>query len=117
MAYRFERLEIWKTAIEYAKRIYQLTENFQKHEVYGLTSQLRRAAVSVSSNIAEGSASDSDREFRNFLNYAIRSVAEIVSELNIAKAMGYLDDKEFRLSYDESEVLIKRITSFRKTLS
>ena len=117
MAYRFEKLEIWKDSVECARRIYRLTENFPKHELYGLTSQLRRAAVSISSNIAEGSASESVKEFKLFLNYSIRSVAEVVSELYLATTMGYLGESDYRSSYEESEVLIKRITAFRKALS
>lgn len=116
MAYRFEKLEIWSAAVEYAKKIYSATEAFPKQELYGLTSQLRRAVVSISSNIAEGSASESIKEFRMFLNYSIRSIAETVSQLSIAKAMDYLKENEYRTLYEESEILVKRMSSFRKTL-
>ena len=117
MAYRFEGLEIWKVAIAYAKRIYKITENFPRQETYGLTNQLRRAVVSVSSNIAEGSASDSSKDFKNFLNYSIRSLAEVTSELSIAKALGYLEGTDYQSLYNESEVLVKRIVVFKRALS
>ena len=114
--FRFESLDIWKLAIEYADRIYDITIKFPKYELFALTSQLRRAAVSISANIAEGSLSDSNREFKSFLNYAIRSTGETISELVIAKRREYIDEKEFQSIYKDAEVLVKRTTVFRKGL-
>lgn len=111
--FRFENLEIWKGAIEYARQIYKVTSTFPKDEVYGLTIQLKRAAVSISSNIAEGSAPASKREFRSFLNYSSRSVAEVVSELKLAMLLNYLSNESYQSLYGASESLIKRITAFK----
>jgi four helix bundle protein len=114
--FRFETLEIWQAGISFNDRIYSISDKFPKHELFCLTSQLRRAAISVTANIAEGSASHGVKDFKNFLNYSIRSVAEIVSELFIAKRRGYLNDSDFNHLYSEAEVLIKRITCFKNNL-
>lgn len=114
--FRFESLDIWHLAIEYANRIYDSTMKFPRDELFALTSQLRRAGVSISANISEGSLSDSNKEFRSFLNYAIRSLGETVSELVIAKKRKYIVDKEFQSIYKEAEVLVKKITVFKKGL-
>ena len=114
--FRFEGLEIWQLAIEYADKIYDITMKFPKDELFGLTSQIRRASISISANIAEGSLSDSNREFKSFLNYAIRSAGETVSESVIAKKRGYLSKEEFQSIYEKAEILVKRTTVFKKGL-
>jgi four helix bundle protein len=114
--FRFETLEIWQNAILYIKKIYQLTEKFPKPETYSLTSQLRRSAVSIAVNIAEGSASQSKKEFRMFLSYSIRSLAENIAELLIAKEMNFINQDQINILYKEAEILIRRITSFKNIL-
>ncbi|MFA6098148.1 MAG: four helix bundle protein [Patescibacteria group bacterium] len=115
--FRFETLEIWKEAIIFVNKIYLTTEkNFPKHELYALTSQVRRAAISVSANIAEGSANDSIRGFKLFLNYSIRSLVEVISELYIARDREYINNQDFNSLYLNAEVLVKRITCFKKSL-
>jgi len=114
--FRFESLEIWHSAIKFTRLIYEHTSKFPKDELFGLTSQLRRASVSISSNIAEGSLSGSKKEFKNFLNYSIRSVGEVVSELVVAREINYLNEKDSSVLYNEAETLTKRITSFKNSL-
>jgi four helix bundle protein len=87
----FRDLRIWQKAIEFAKEIYVLTRAFPRDERFGLTSQLKRAAVSVSSNIAEGHARQG-REFKHFLSVARGSLAEAESQLLLAVELGYLKD-------------------------
>lgn len=84
MGRSFQDLIVWQRAIDLTTDIYRLTEEFPRAEVYGLTSQLRRAAVSVASNIAEGSGRGSRKEFRQFLNTARGSLCEIETQLLIA---------------------------------
>ena len=79
MAFKFEKLEIWQLAIDLADRIDQLTQTFPKHEIFVLTSQMKKAADSVSLNIAEGSTGQSDAEQVRFLRYASRSALEVVN--------------------------------------
>jgi four helix bundle protein len=86
-----EKLEVWKTAVEFVVEIYKQTESFPKEERFGLTSQIRRASVSIVANIAEGAGRDSSREFAYFLSNAQDSASELASELVIARRLSYLD--------------------------
>ena len=88
----YERLEAWKVCYALVLRVYQATDLFPKHELYGLTSQARRAAFSAAANIAEGSAKRGAREFRRFLDIAIGSLAELAFALRLAKDLGYLQE-------------------------
>ena len=88
-----ERLDVWKKAIELVTTCYQATAAFPKEERFGLTSQIRRAAVSIPANIAEGAARDSPREFTYFLSNAQGSASELETELLIANKLGYLAEQ------------------------
>ena len=90
----YKDLEVWKLSIELVKEIYRITEKFPPSEIYGLTNQIRRAAVSIPSNIAEGQERNSAKEFRQFLAIALGSVAEIETQLIIAKEIHYLTEAE-----------------------
>ena len=87
-------LEAWQRALKLVKTIYSATASFPKSELYGLTSQMRRAAVSIPSNIAEGSARNTTPEFLRFLYIARGSLAELETQLLIARDLGYLKDAE-----------------------
>ena len=87
----FERFVAWQRAMSFTEEIYRVTASFPKHEVYGLSSQLRRAAVSVTANIAEGTAKKGKRDFKRFLDIALGSLSEAASLLILAKRLGYLD--------------------------
>lgn len=94
-------LEVWKLFIESVKNIYQITNKFPDAEIYGLTSRLRRSAISIPSNIAEGQGRNSFKEFRQFLGVALGSAAELETQLVIAKGIDYLvDDELFPLLTD-----------------
>jgi len=86
----YERLEAWNVSHELVLDVYRATETFPRHELYGLTSQARRAAFSVAANIAEGSAKRGPREFRRFLDIAIGSLAELAFTLRLARDLGLL---------------------------
>lgn len=85
-----KELEAWKKSIEFVSEIYELTKDFPKEEIYGLTNQIRRCAVSIPSNIAEGSARQSDKEFIQFLYVAMGSLVELETQLIIAKNLSYI---------------------------
>jgi len=89
----FRDLEVWKKGIEIAKDVYQMTSGFPREEVYGLTSQMRRASVSVPSNIAEGFNRFHNKEYRRFLYIALGSCAELETQVEIAGELKYIDDK------------------------
>lgn len=88
--YRFERLVVWQKAMEFARHVYAVTRRFPRDEIYGLTSQFRRAATSVPLNIAEGSACRTRKEFQQFLYIALRSQYECVTIIKLALGLGYL---------------------------
>ena len=90
----YQDLEVWKSAIALVKEIYQATARFPSSEIYGLTNQIRRAAVSIPSNIAEGQGRISPKEFRQFLSISIGSLAEMETQLIIAKEINYLAQEE-----------------------
>ena len=86
----YRELKVWRLAMELAEEVYKLCTEFPKHEVYGLTSQLQRAAVSVPSNIAEGQARNSSKEFGHFLSIARGSLAEMETQIMLAQRLNYL---------------------------
>jgi four helix bundle protein len=86
----FRDLRVWQQAIELTVAVYKATEEFPKHEVYGLSQQMRRAAVSIASNIAEGKGHRSDKEFRHFLFHARGSLLELETQIVIATKLEYL---------------------------
>ena len=102
-------LKVWQKSIDFFTKIYTETNNFPKTEIYGLISQLRRAAVSIPSNIAEGSARNTDKELLHFLYVSRASAAEIETQLLISKNLGFLNDLN-PLKEDLIEIL-KMITA------
>lgn len=97
-----KRLLAWQKGMDLVVEIYELTKGFPRDEIYGLTSQIRRASISVPSNISEGAAGRSVMQFRNFLSVAIGSLNEISTQLEIAYRVGYLD--RHKLDQAESRV-------------
>lgn len=91
----YKELIVWQKAVELVTVIYSVTKSFPKEEIYGLTNQIRRAAVSVPSNIAEGFGRNSKNEFRRFLKIAIASLFELQTQLEIAKNLEFLTTEEF----------------------
>ena len=87
-----KNLNVWKKAVELSILVYKITETFPKSELYGLSSQMRRAAVSVPSNIAEGAARKGSKEFDYFLNISRGSLSELDTQVEIARGLGYLKD-------------------------
>ena len=100
----YRDLDVWQCAIQLSVQLYKLTRNFPREEVYGLTSQLRRAGVSVASNIAEGYGRSSKGEYRNFLGVARGSALEVQTQLVIARELGFGDPSRI----GEAEVLAER---------
>jgi four helix bundle protein len=107
-------LDVWKKGIEFVVNIYSATEIFPKTETYGLTNQLRRAAVSVPSNIAEGAARNSDKEFIQFLFIALGSLSETETQIIIASKLNYISNGDNIL--DNIQTLRKMLTGLIKYL-
>lgn len=112
----FEELTIWQESRKFTNKIYALTKKFPKEELYGLTSQIRRAAVSIMSNIAEGFDRRSDKELSNFLSIARGSTAEVQNNLYIALDLKYISKEEFNKTYKESKNVAKRINGLMNYL-
>ena len=115
MAFKFEKLEVWQLALELANNIHLLTRNFPKEEMFSLTSQIKRAADSVSLNIAEGSTGQSDAEQLRFLGYAQRSALEVVGALHLSLRRDYISKEIFEIHHNELTILVKRIQSFKNS--
>lgn len=119
--HNFRELKIWQEAMEIAKLTYKVTKHFPSSEMYGLTSQMNRAAVSIPSNIAEGAGRNSNKEFTHFLNIAIGSCFELETQITLASEFNYLqkDDTDallFRLNKLE-KMINALITSVRKQIT
>ena len=103
----FRQYKIWQKAIELTDRVYSYTENFPKSEIYALSSQLQRAAVSIVSNIAEGSSRTSEKDFAHFLEMAIGSAFEVETPLTIAKRRCYISENAYLQEIEEIQYLEK----------
>ena len=101
--FKFEKLDVWQKAIDLADRVYSKTKSSPADERFGLTNQMRRAAVSIFSNIAEASARISDADFARFVEIATESMFEVVSESTVAKRQGYLSEDSFAAIYNAAE--------------
>lgn len=111
-----KKLDVWKSSIKVTSIIYELTLNFPNHELYGLTSQLRRASVSIPSNIAEGAARKSSKERCRFYEIARSSLVEIDTQLEIAKRLNYITNKELETIEDKLEHVFAMLSNLiRKT--
>ena len=111
-----ENLEIWKLGVKLAKDVYLLTERFPKREIYGLTDQIRRAAVSIPSNIAEGKGRSTAKDFVHFLNTARGSLYELKTQLYIAREIEYLTEEDFSSLHKQIENLSHKIVAMIKFL-
>lgn len=117
MAFKFERLEVWQLALNYVDLIYDLSAMLPHSEDYNLKSQIRRAATSISLNIAEGSIGLTDAEQRRFLSIAIRSLVETIACLHLIHRRKYLEDRVIlRQAYSDGETLFKRLKAFQNAL-
>ena len=113
----YKDLNIWKRSIGVVEDIYKITKNFPKEEIYGLTSQLRRSAVSIPSNIAEGFARFSNKECKQFLFISLGSCAELSTQIIIALRLDYLESKKANKLLDEIDEISKMTMSLIKKLN
>ena len=114
--FNFEKLKVWQKAIDFADLIYNENRRFPAEERFGLTNQLRRAAVSISSNIAEGSSRSSKTDFARFTEIAAGSVFEAVSQAFISRRQSFLNEQQFRGIYGNAEELSRMLSGLRKSL-
>lgn len=113
----FKDLRIWQQGIEIVKEIYLLSRHFPKEELFGLTSQMRRASVSIPSNIAEGHINDHEKVFDRHLNIALGSCAELETQIIISHDLGYVPKSETENILDKIRTEIRQILSLKKQLN
>ena len=114
IVFPFERLHVWKESRGLVKRIYRSIESFPRKEEYGLKDQIRRASISVSLNLVEGTARQRGKEQANYYKYSFSSLMEVMSGLILATDLGYLDEQVLQELKIEIAVLAKRINALRK---
>jgi four helix bundle protein len=114
--FNFEKLDVWHKSIEFADLVYHSTRSFPADERFGLTNQMRRAAVSISSNIAEGTSRLSQSDFRRFIEIATGSVFEVVSQAFLGRRQGWLTEDRFRALYSSAEEVGRMLSGLRKSL-
>ncbi len=110
----FRNLIVWKRTVELATKIYGKTVTFPKVELYGLTSQIRRSAVSISSNIAEGAGRRSKKEFAHFLGISYGSACELETQLRIARNLEYLSEQDFEVLFHAIDEIQKMLYALEK---
>ena len=117
MSFKFEKLKVWQESLVLADTIDKIALSFPKHELYSLSSQIKRAVDSVSLNIVEGSTGLSNAEFKRFLIIANRSALEVVGCLFLARRRDYIAEEKFRELYNQVETLVKMLQGLIKSLN
>jgi four helix bundle protein len=114
--HNYHELKIWQEGRTLVKTVYTASANFPKEEMYGLTSQIRRAAISIPSNIAEGTGRTSDKEFQRFLDYAIGSLFELETQMMLANDLNFITAEDFKTIHQDIKSLIRMIVKFKGVL-
>jgi four helix bundle protein len=114
--FRFENLNVWQEARVLNRTAYWLTRKFPRHELFGMTSQIRRASVSVSSNISEGCGRNSDKDFAHFLEQAYGSLMEVASLFFLAFDEQYASENDVNALFDDIDKLAAGIASLNRSL-
>ena len=110
-------LEVWRKSVDFVTAIYKATDTFPSKENFGLTSQIRRAAVSIPSNIAEGATRRSQTEFKQFLYIALASGAELETQLIISSNLNYLKEEQCKVILDELYAILRMVQGLIKSIS
>lgn len=114
--HKFRELKVWQRAMDFVTEIYRVSARFPRSEQFGLTDQIRRAAISVPLNIAEGAGAGSNAEFRRFLSYALRSTYEVMTALEIAQRLGYCSLEKTQELLDEADEIAAMIVGLSRSL-
>ncbi|MEQ9090923.1 MAG: four helix bundle protein [Balneola sp.] len=115
--HQFKELKVWQKSVELATEVYNSTNNFPSEEKFGITSQIRRSVVSISSNIAEGAGRKTKKEFKLFLNYAYSSCSELETQLIISKNLGFLNPDLLPVLSESINEIQKMIYSLSNSLN
>ena len=112
----FKDLKIWQVAIELVKKVYVVSSKLPKEEVYGLKSQMRRSAISIPSNVAEGFRRQHNNEFKQFLYISLGSCAELETQMIIANELGYIDRDQMRQLCEDLDHVCRMTSKLIRTL-
>lgn len=112
----FENLDVWQRARRLTSKIYSITRNFPREELHGLTSQMRRASVSVCSNIAEGNGRLFEREQKHFYSISVGSLYEILCQIIISNDLGYIDDSTLKILREEIEIIGRQLSKLSASI-
>ena len=115
--HNFKKLKVWNNSVDLAVEIYQLTKDFPNDEKFGLISQMRRAAVSISSNIAEGTARRTSKDFNSFLAIAVGSAFELETQLIISSKLEYIKSEKYNLVHEYLEEIQRMIVGLQNKIS
>ena len=110
-------LDVWKKSIDLVSEIYEITKSFPKEEIYGITNQMRRAAVSIPSNISEGATRMHNKEYLQFLNIALGSTSELETQLIISNNINYINTDQMNSILDKLNNIRKMIIGLKKSLN
>ncbi|MDX8552658.1 four helix bundle protein [Tenacibaculum sp. 1B UA] len=112
--YSFEKLEVWRESVSLTKDIYNLTNDFPSNEQFGLISQLRRATVSIASNLAEGTSRISNKDKARFITISYSSAMEVLNQLIISRELNYVSEKDYILVRKKLEKITNMLNALRK---
>jgi four helix bundle protein len=115
--FNFEKLDVWQEAIQFANLVYKFTKNFPERERFGLTNQMRRAAISISSNIAEGSSRGSRTDFARFIEIATSSLFEVVSQAKVSLNQQFLTKSDYKEIATAAEKQCRMLSGLRRSLA
>jgi four helix bundle protein len=116
MAFRFEGLEVFQLAVDFARLTYEMTREFPKVETFGLTANLRRAATSIAMNIAEGAGRGTRRDFMHFVDIASGSLFESIASFILAERLGYIHQGQLESVRKRADTLGRKLSNFKKSL-
>ncbi|NNC69470.1 MAG: four helix bundle protein [Flavobacteriaceae bacterium] len=114
--FSFEKLTVWKDSVKLVKDIYMITERFPDKEKFGLISQIRRATISISSNLAEGLTRDTKKDKKRFITIAYGSTMEILNQLIIAKELDYISEERYLAIRSELEKISNKLNALKKSI-
>jgi len=103
----FRNLKVWQISMDLVEEIYRITKTFPKSEIYGLADQMRRAAISIPSNIAEGNGRQHPKEYVNFLHIALGSLLELITQIELSKRLGYINEDLYKNLYGQTMMINK----------
>jgi four helix bundle protein len=115
--HKFRDLKVWQRAMDFVTDVYRVSTGFPDAEQFGLTSQLRRAAISIPLNIAEGAGNNSNTEFQRFLGYALRSTYEVIAALEIAQRLGYCTPETTQSLLTEADEIAAMLVGLSRSLN